>query len=166
MRGGCKSTLALSMKKLGNIFAYLIVLAGFPFIWWLIYYSASQTFMFWQHGAEKQAIVVALDHISSSTKSGFGFHYTLNIEGHTVVKGFRHKLPISSSISVLVLSDRPNEDEITMGKKDSGPFEIFSNSVGGDITAILSILLFVPLAAASPFLFTALFKGRRHFIEN
>lgn len=154
------------MKKLGNLFAYLVILSSFPFIWWLIYYSASQTFMFWQHGVEKQATVVALDHTSSSTKSGFAFHYTLNIEGRTLVKGFRHQLPIASSISVLVLSDQPNEDEVVVGTKNTSVFALFSNVVGGNILALIFLVVFAPLAVATPFLLATVLKGRKRFFET
>ncbi len=154
------------MKKPGNLFAYLVILASFPFVWWLIYYSVSQTFMFWAHGVEKQAMVVALDHTSSSFKSGFGFHYTLNIAGRTLVKGFRHHLPISSFVSVLVLSDQPTEVEVVLGTKNSSLFALFSNVVGGNITALIFLVVFAPLTVASPFFLVKIVKGRKRFIET
>lgn len=154
------------MKKLRNSFAYLVILSSFPFIWWLIYHSASQTFKFWEHGVEKQAMVVALDHVSSSTKSGFGFYYTLDIEGRTLVKGFRRQVPISSSVSVLVLSDQPTEDEVVVGTKNSSLFALFSNVVGGNISALIFLVVFAPLTVASPFLLVKIVKGRKRFIET
>jgi hypothetical protein len=76
--------------------------------------------MFWKHGIEKQAMVVALDHTSSFNKGGITFHYALRIDDHTVVKGFLTPLPVGYNIPVLVISGSPGEDDVVQGTKSDG----------------------------------------------
>ena len=121
-------------------------------MWWLLYQAASQSYFFWKDGVEKQATVVALDHTSSLAKGGIAFHYALRIDNDMVVKGFLRQLPVGSSVSVIVLSTHPNEDEITVGTKGDGLLSLFSNVVGGRVIAIIWAFLLLPCLVISTFM--------------
>jgi hypothetical protein len=129
------------MKAFQKVIFSCIFLVGIPMLWWLIGHSASQTYLFWKHGIEKQAMVVALDHTSSISKGGTAFHYVLKIDDHAVIKGFLNQLPIGYNIPVLSLSDSPSEDDIITGAKSDGLFNIFSAVVGGKMMAVIYAFL-------------------------
>ncbi len=127
-------------------------------LWWLIWHSVSQTYTFWQHGIEKQAMVVAFDRTGTIIKGGIVFHYVLRIDNHTVVKGFLNQLHVGYTIPVVVISDSPSEDDVMMGTKSDGFVSMFSSVVGGRMTAAVLVFLIVPCLAFSTCLLPTLLK--------
>lgn len=124
--------------KLWRGFMWLFVLSGFPLLAWVGYFCVSETYGFWRHGVEKNALVVALDHTRRSARSGSAtYYYEIEIDGRRTINEFHVCLPVGKSVSMLVL---PTEsDAVVPGTRYSNPFEIFSNLMGGDFMAVLII---------------------------
>ena len=154
------------MENFANRLFYFVYVIFILFAWWFISHVVSQTYLFWKDGIEKQAMVIALERTSASAKGGFTFYYKLNIEGHYAVTSFRQELPVSTSISVLVLPSWPNGNEIAIGTKSSSLFEIFSNYVGGDTIAVLYILFFGYFVIFTLVVLAATYKRTRHRNES
>jgi hypothetical protein len=152
------------MKKIWNWFIFLFILAGFPILAWAGYALAVDTYMFWKHGVEKKAEVIALDHTSSSRKGGTTYYYELNIEDNRLVEGFSYKLPVGEYIAVLTLPNSP--DKVTLGHKNSSLFEIFSYSIGGDIMALLVISMFIFMVFYGPSALIEVLKAREKWINQ
>ncbi len=152
------------MKKIWNWFLYLIILVGFPVLAWAGYSLTIDTYMFWKHGIEKKAEIIALDHTSSSGKGGTTYYYQLSIEEDSLIEGFRYKLPVGKYVSVLTLPSNP--EKITLGHENSSLFEIFSYSIGGDIMAVLVIGMFVFMIIYGPSTLVQLLKSRKTFIDQ
>jgi len=146
------------MKLFRKALFSCIFLVGIPIFWWLTLHTASQVYMFWKHGIEKQAMVVALNHTSSIIKGGIAFHYVLRIDGHTVVKGFLNQLPVGYNIPVLAISGNPSEDDVVMGSKSDGCLNIVSAVSGGKMMAAIYAFLIMPCFVVATWLLPTLLK--------
>ena len=127
-------------------------------LWWLIWHAASQTYMFWKHGIEKQATIVSFDSTSTLIKGGIVFHYALNIDNHIVIKGFRNQLPIGMKYSVIVLNEGRSEDDVVLGTKKDGLLNIYSAVVGGKMMAVILTFLLIPCLVVTTWLLPTVIK--------
>jgi hypothetical protein len=152
------------MKKLGNGVIWLLVPAGAVLLAWVAFRLASETYAFSRYGVEKTAHVLALDHVSRSTKGGNTFYYFLEMDGRRFVKDFRGRLPEGRSVSVLSLPHDPTQ--VILGTNKSSTFDIFSGLIGGHVMAVLAILLYGLLAWAGPSALVEWFRKRRQIING
>jgi hypothetical protein len=138
-------------------------MSGFPILAWAGLSLAHDTYAFWRYGVEKNARVVALDH-TSRTKGGTTFYYLIEVDGRRFVKDFRVRLPEGNDISVLALPEDP--EQVTIGNRNTNAFEIFAYSIGGDVMAVLVLVMFCLMIWFGPRTFVALLKARRQMIDG
>lgn len=122
-----------------------------PAIWWFLYHDFMQTYSFWKYGVEKQGTIISLDH-TVSRKGGTTYFYTLRIGDDTLVKSFGQRLPVGISTQVIVLSPHPRKDEeVTIGTKRNGLFDLFYYVSGGTVSIYFVLLfgIFMPLSLPS-----------------
>lgn len=126
---------------------------------WVFYSSMADAYKFWQYGVEKNVSVVALDHISKGNRGPTTYYYELSIDNYSVVEGFRYELPVGVSVTVLTL---PNDKtKVSLAKPGSGPFQIYSYSVGGNVMAFINLITFVTFFFLLPYSVIQLLKSRR-----
>lgn len=139
--------------------ATIFILILSLFVGWMFYSSVADTYQFWQYGVEKNASVVALDHISKGNRGPTTYYYELNIDNYNVIEGFRYELPVGDSITVLTLPDE--KDKVSLANSDSGPFQIYSYSAGGDLMAFITLITYVTFFFVLPNLVVQVFKSKK-----
>lgn len=152
------------MKKIWNWLLYLFLLAGFPLLIWAGIYLAKDTYIFWKHGIEKNAEIIALDHTSGSGRGGTTYYYEIQIDENRLIEGFSNRLPVGKSVTVLTLPGSP--EKISLGKQDSSLFEIFSYSIGSQFMAVLILGTYFFMVIYGPSTLFTILRGRNKFINQ
>jgi len=138
------------MKKLWLGLRFLLLFTGFILVPICAEgYLLWNTYTYWKHGVEKEARVIALDHLSGTSKSGTSYYYLIEIEGRRTKESFSLELPVGQSVPVLVLPGDP--DSIALGSKRSSPLDLLAYAIGGRTLAILALGILTLLVLASPY---------------
>jgi hypothetical protein len=127
---------------------WLIILAGYPLLAWLAYDLGANTYRLARHGVEKEALVTSLARTSVGGKGGATYYYNFKIDGVTSQHGFRTRLPVGHTVSVLTLPGDP--DTIELGTRDSSLFELWSAQLGGPLMGFLALILFPFVLITAP----------------
>lgn len=139
-------------------------MGGFPLLIWAGYSLTTEAYDFWKYGLAKPAKVIALDHTGGSSRGGTIYYYELEIDETRIVEGFRVKLPVGKSVSVLTLPNKP--DEIVLGTEESTWFDIYAYGIGGKMTGVLTLATFGFMIICGPWGFMIFLKGRRAFLDQ
>lgn len=153
------------MKKIWIGFRFLLLCTAFILVpIGAAGYLAWDTYTYWKHGVEKEARVLALDHVSGTSKGGSNYYYRIEIDGRRSMQPFRMELPVGESIPVLVLPGDP--DSLTPGSRRSSPLDLFSYSMGGRSLALLTLGVLALLILASPYTLRNLIRYARKLMAD
>lgn len=150
--------------SIGHHLLFLVMLGGLLTMPWVAYSLAADTYQYWRHGTQKQAQVLAFVSSSSTYRGGINWTYRLAIDEREIVAGFRYRLPVGESISVLTLADRPGE--VKLGHRGSNLYQIFQLDMGGHFWAIGVLVAFALALFRGPGAFVFLLKNRAAFIRR
>lgn len=151
----------MNERRMSTI-GWLLFVAGYVGLAWAFVYLSESTYMLSTYGVEKTAHILALDHVSSLPRSGITYYYEIEINGVTQQRGFRVRLPVDKNVPVLDVPGHP--DFLDVGTRKSSLFELWSIQLGGPLSGILVLVMFVVMAVTAPKNFRMLWRQRPTFL--
>ncbi len=150
------------MKYVWNWFLYLLLLASFPFLAFLIGLTIYNSYQFWAYGEDTEATIMSLERTQRPAKGVTSYYYNIQIDTRKLTYSAPYQLPIGATLPALLLPHRPNK--VLIGNTSGDFVNIFIIESGAPIFAILTIIAAVALVTIGPFLLMILFQTRTKFI--
>jgi hypothetical protein len=115
---------------------------------------------FLSRGVEQEVRVAALDRVLTQYRAGATYRYLLQADGKSFTSDFRIRLPVGTTLSVLVLPEGGPES-VVPGRRSDGWFAIRRALAGGTMMSILSLALALGALLVGPWIVVQLWRMQR-----